>query len=119
MKHLAIIALAAITLVGCFTSKKKSSTTPPSTGITQADVERAAAKFPGSTLATLTEGKTIYEAHCGSCHALKSPTSESENEWRKIVPNMVQKVNKKEGKPLGQASEDKILAYLVTMAQAH
>lgn len=106
MKKLTVI-LAAVVLTGCFTAKKIA----PS----QTDVDRMAAKFPGYTLAELNEGKGLYEANCGTCHALKKPTSEPESEWRRIVPDMVQKVNKN-GMVLDNTKEERILKYLITMS---
>jgi cytochrome c5 len=106
MKKLTVI-LAAVALTGCFTAKKIA----PS----QTDVDRMAAKFPGYTLAELNEGKGLYEANCGTCHALKKPTSEPESEWRRIVPDMVRKVNKN-GMVLDNAKEERILKYLITMS---
>jgi len=87
--------------------------------ISSSDVERGASKYAGTTLATLTEGKTLYEANCAACHPLKSPSSKDETGWNQIVPNMVQQVNKKEGKQVLDAQKEQlILKYLVTMGSA-
>lgn len=114
MKKLTII-LSTIVLAGCFTSKKATTETT-ATAPTQADVDRVADKFPGYTVAQMTEGKSLYETHCGTCHALKKPSSETESEWRRIVPWMAKKVNKN-SMVLDAAKEDQILKYLVTMSK--
>ncbi|TNE79618.1 MAG: hypothetical protein EP332_10320 [Bacteroidetes bacterium] len=81
----------------------------------QTDVDRVQEQFPGYTLAQLNEGKSLYESHCGNCHALKKPGDESEKEWREEVPKMVQKVNRKENITLGDEKEELILRYVLTM----
>jgi len=87
--------------------------------LTQADAERGTAKFPGSTLASLNEGKAHYEQYCGSCHGLKSPASEPEAEWNRIVPDMVKKTNKKAGSEVVDSKKQElILQYVVTMSTA-
>lgn len=114
MKKLTII-LSTIVLTGCFTSKKASTETTSSTP-SQADVDRVADKFPGYSVDQMSEGKSLYETHCGTCHALKKPSSETESEWRRIVPVMVKKVNKN-GMVLDASKEDQILKYVVTMSK--
>ena len=85
----------------------------------RSDVDRASAKFPNATEASLIEGRTHYETNCATCHLLKAVTSQSEEGWRKVVPKMVEKANKKAGKVIIDAAmEEKILTYLVTMATA-
>lgn len=89
------------------------------TELSQADADRGTAKFPGVTVASLKEGKIHYEQYCGSCHALKKPSSEPEAEWRKVVPVMVQKTNKKAGSEVVDAKKQElILQYVVTMCSA-
>lgn len=86
---------------------------------TAADAERGAQKFPGMTLADLTEGKTIYEANCGLCHELEKPRSRNEAGWNAIVPGMVAKVNKKAGSEvIDSRKKDLVLHYLITMSNA-
>ncbi len=85
--------------------------------LSQADADRGAAKFPGATLASLNEGKGHYEQYCRSCHGLKKPTSESEAEWKEIVPDMVKKTNKKAGSEVVDSKKQElILQYVITMS---
>ncbi len=86
---------------------------------TQADAERGAQKFSNLTLADLSQGKATYEQNCNLCHGLKNPASKNEDQWKKIVPNMVAKVNKKKGKvAIDQKSEEILFQYLITMSTA-
>jgi len=109
MKY-SIIILSAIIAFGC---ASKKFLTP-----TQTDVDRMSAQIDGLSLADLTEGKALYDAHCGSCHPKKAPSSKTEKEWRKIVPYMSNKVNKKKGLVIGEDEQEKILRYVLTMREA-
>lgn len=116
MKKILVFS-ALIVLSACGTAKKSTDATVETIdGMSQADVDRGIQKFPGLTLNDLVEGKKLYENNCGLCHALKKPESESEAEWRKVVPPMVQKANKKNGGVLDAVAEEKILRYVVTMS---
>lgn len=85
----------------------------------ESDAERGSQKFPGLSLGSLHEGKMLFEQNCGKCHGLKDPTKRSEEKWNKVVPRMVQKVNKKAGKEELDAREQLlILQYVVTMSAA-
>lgn len=108
-----IIFIALIIMAGCVSKKVTSSAAKNAP--TQTDVDRVKSKYPDLTLSELNNGKIFYEKHCGTCHALKKPTSETEQEWNKIVPKMVVKVNKKEGNVLDAAAQESILRYVVTM----
>lgn len=81
----------------------------------QSDVDRMQGKFPGYTLDDLNKGKSLYEGYCAICHELKKPTSESEEEWRRIVPPMVKKANNKTNNAIDAKGEEQILRYVITM----
>ena len=82
----------------------------------QQDVDRVSGKYPGYSLAELNADKALYESTCSRCHRLKNPISHSEAKWDKIVPRMIARLNKKEGKELIDAKQQEaILRYLVTM----
>lgn len=67
---------------------------------------------------SLVQGKSIYEGHCGQCHALKNPSQFTEAQFTTIVPKMVQKVNKKEGTTsISPEDESKLLKYLVSVCK--
>lgn len=95
---------------------KEETVSVPSDGSpSQADVDRVKDKFPGYTLSQLNEGKVLYENNCALCHDLVEPIHESEEGWRRIVPEMVVKANKKNGNTLDPSGEEKILRYVITM----
>lgn len=105
-----ILLVATVILVGCFSVK--TLTTP-----SQQDVDRVASKFPNYTLAQLNEGQALFQQKCTSCHKLKNPTAHNEKQWKKIVPKMVSKANKKTT-VIDATTQDLILKYLVTMSNA-
>lgn len=105
-----IVIITGILLTACATSRLMTPT--------QADADRIQIKYPGYTLAELNQGKSLFEKHCGTCHAYQKPASHSEEEWTKIVPGMSQKVNEKEGNVLDAKASDMILRYVLTMRGA-
>ena len=110
MKTKSILILALATILYSCSAKLKE--------LSQADAERGKQKFPAVTLASLNEGKTIYQLQCNKCHGLKKPSSANEAKWNKLVPIMVTKLNKKEGKDVIDSKQQEILLqYLVTMGK--
>ncbi len=82
----------------------------------QENIEKVSAAHPDYNLTDVKEGRALYAQHCGVCHALKNPLSQTEAKWNVLVPIMVKKANGKAKKEIvdAQASE-KILKYLITM----
>lgn len=108
MKKIFII-LAFITLTACGSVKLLS----PS----QADADRVSTKYPNLMVSELKQGKVLYEQNCNACHGLKKPESRDEEKWNKVVPRMVQKVNKKAGKEeINDQDQQLLLKYLITMS---
>lgn len=85
---------------------------------TQSDVERVSGKFPGYTLTALSEGKASFQKQCTTCHKLKNPASKTEEEWKVIIPKMVQNANKKSER-IDAKTQESILRYLTTMGKTH
>jgi len=75
--------------------------------ITDVHAAKAATKYPGATLASLQEGKSLYEGNCGKCHGLKKPSAYNEQQWGKNVARMAPKAK------IDKHTEDLILQYLV------
>jgi cytochrome c5 len=110
MKKLFLLIAGSALIASCTMSKSAA----PS----QANVDAVADKFPGYTLADLMKGKDLYESNCQTCHKLAKPNSESESAWNHIVPEMVQKTNRRAGKDVLDAEgENLILRYLITMSK--
>ncbi|GIV27584.1 MAG: hypothetical protein KatS3mg027_1398 [Bacteroidia bacterium] len=85
---------------------------------TEIDVEKGKDIFPNLTLEELKEGKKLYQNNCNLCHKLYNPKALNEAEWRKIIPPMVKKVNKKLGQQiLSSQDEEKILKYVLVIQQ--
>jgi cytochrome c5 len=103
MKTISILIVSVLLLAAC--AAKKTAVV-----ISDADANRASAKYPGATLATLQQGKMLYENNCGKCHGLKSPTAYNEEQWGKHVKRMAPKAK------IDKPTEDLILQYVVTMS---
>ncbi|MCX7728706.1 MAG: cytochrome c [Bacteroidia bacterium] len=85
---------------------------------TQEDVEKNKSKFSNITLEDLQQGKKIYESNCNLCHKLYKPNALTEEQWKKIIPPMVKKVNKKAGQAILSAKEEElILKYILVIKE--
>lgn len=103
MKKLLILSFCLAIVASCASKKTVAS-------LTESDGARAASKYPGASLATLQQGKTMYEENCSKCHGLKSPTAYNEEQWGKHVKRMAPKAR------IDKATEELILQYVVTMS---
>jgi cytochrome c5 len=103
MKKSILFAATILFLAACASKKTTIS-------LTDSDGSRAAAKYPGASLASLQKGKLLYEENCGSCHGLKSPTDYNEEQWGKHVKRMAPKAK------IDKPTEELILQYVVTMS---
>ena len=68
-----------------------------------AEVKKVEATMPSRDV---TEGNSLYQAHCGKCHELPVVSKYSKEKWQKIIPPMC-----KESK-LDAMQETKISAYV-------
>jgi cytochrome c5 len=85
----------------------------------QSDVARVSSEFPDYSLTALKNGQALFEHTCNRCHRLKNPASRNENKWRKLVPVMIGRLNKKEGRQvIDDKQQESILRYLITMSSA-
>lgn len=83
------------------------STAPVATSV---DAERAAARWPGTTLEELQQGRSLFVGHCGGCHLPPRPTDFSADEW----PGHVDEMRERSGLTMDES--DLVVRYLVTMA---
>ena len=75
--------------------------------------------YPDLTMEQLNHGKEIYETQCNVCHGLKSFEGYDQASWGNIVPNMVEKANKKAGSSvISDADQQDLLRYVVTMSES-
>lgn len=79
---------------------------------TLTDETRGKNLYADVSLASLEKGHELYIAKCGSCHKLHKPDSESEAEWRKILPVMARKAK------LDPRQYELIERYVFTMKDA-
>lgn len=99
-----VVATVAILLDSCSATKLAIPT--------QADADRV----PGASLVALQNGRRLYMANCGKCHAIKDPASRTQNKWKEIVPKMVQRVNKK-ALVLSPENEHDILQFVLAYSK--
>lgn len=78
----------------------------------ESDVRTVTAKYPKATLADLKSGKALYETKCTQCHGAKKPSSKTEEQWHKIVPEMAGMAKKKGKAQISAEEQDLILMYL-------
>jgi hypothetical protein len=81
---------------------------PPS----EADALRASARYPGTTVADLARGRTLYVEHCSGCHALVRPAIKQPDDWPKLVAEMTDRAK------LDERTAQEILRYLVVASGA-
>jgi hypothetical protein len=76
---------------------------------TQVDVDQASKLFPGTTMADLMQGKTIFEQNCGKCHSRNKPFTKTQDQIRNVLPKMASRAK------IDNSSQELILKYLLTM----
>ncbi|MCB9046128.1 MAG: hypothetical protein H6550_08300 [Chitinophagales bacterium] len=99
---LTIVALSVL-MARCSSKKTASNTKSPEEIV--ADVKK------NFTEAQMQEGMTIFQGHCGKCHAIKEPETHTVDKWEKILPRMSQKAN------LDKPQSDKVRAYVLAHAK--
>jgi predicted transglutaminase-like cysteine proteinase len=67
-------------------------------------VEVETETFPNAEVA---EGSQLYMDHCGKCHKHKTVTDYTQDQWKKIVPNMAAKSR------LDATQENKVLQFVL------
>ena len=70
------------------------------------DASWASEKWPGTTVAELEQGRTVFVTRCAGCHNLPLPDSKSSEEWATVVGDMAT------GARLSAADQDLVLRYL-------
>jgi len=75
----------------------------------QADVVRIEDRFPGTTLAELEKGRSLYLSRCTSCHAPVAPASIPVERWPHEVSEMSERARLGTDEPL-------VVKYLVAQA---
>lgn len=99
---LTAVGICVVCLWGC-----SKTFAPPA----EADVHLSSGRWPSLTLAELQQGRSLYLSNCGGCHRLYSPLEHTEQEWQKLLPEMIGEAK------LGEAEQDLIFKYLVTVIE--
>lgn len=111
MKKLLVLSgIAALVLTACGGAKLAAPT--------EENVEVGQQAFAGTTLLELTHGYDLYQTHCGTCHSLHDPVNYTEDQWRSIVPKMVNQAINRRGAQISKADSEQILKYVVTMSNS-
>lgn len=97
--------LTAILGVGILMGPIGCTTTLPLP--TEESVSEAAQQWPGTTLASLQQGRHCYADTCAACHNLHLPSEFPPERWEKIVERMQVKAH------INDAKKDLILHYLL------
>jgi hypothetical protein len=92
MKHISYLFFLNLIIIGC--SQKTTSISEPL---------RKESEIP---IGEVSEGNSLYQAHCGTCHKLPVVSKYSAEKWKKVLPPMV-----KEAK-LDANQERKITAFV-------
>jgi mono/diheme cytochrome c family protein len=102
------IALTALILSSCGTSKKSSA---PAANIIPGDAELKAiqVKYADVTMQTLNEGYAIYTGACTNCHGKKNIFKRSEASWLHEIDDMSPKAK------LTVAQKDALTKYILAM----
>jgi cytochrome c5 len=54
----------------------------------------------------MAQGKVIYDAQCGKCHDLPKTVDYTTNQWKRILPEMIEKAG------IGKDDASKVSAYV-------
>ena len=84
---------------------------------TQTDADRVEQRMPGTTLADLQEGKTLFETKCTQCHKQRNPASKTESEWQQIIPIMAKRAEKAHKDLITGHDQEQIMKYLTAYAK--
>jgi cytochrome c5 len=100
MKKLTIILFVTV-LAACSASKNSSTNKTTNTTSTivapvkevNPELASAQAKVPGITMQELADGKRLFVERCSNCHALKSPSDYTPQQWEPILARMTMRAH--------------------------
>ncbi|MGE5429900.1 MAG: c-type cytochrome [Syntrophomonadaceae bacterium] len=98
---------ALFLLLGLFIMSCSSSVPEPSLQ----QVQWASARWPGTDIRELSEGRDMYIEKCSGCHSLKIPSNYTEEEWTPVFKKMDKKAK------LSEDEREKIWHYISAMSK--
>ena len=108
ISKITIIALSAVIMTACGSSKK-SSTPAPSIIPGDAQLTAIKAKYPDATAEQLKQGHSIYIGACTNCHGQKNIFKRSEASWLHEIDDMSPKAK------LTAVEKDALTKYILAM----
>lgn len=97
----ALATLVVATLLGCAGQVPQP---------TDAHAAAAAVQWPGTTRATLAQGRRLYVDRCSGCHSLVVPGAQPARSWPSAVDEMADRAR------LSPREADFVIRYLVAVA---
>jgi mono/diheme cytochrome c family protein len=111
ISKITIIALSAIIMTACGSSKKSSTPSAAAPSIIPGDAQLTAikAKYPDATAEQLKQGHSIYIGACTNCHGQKNIFKRSEASWLHEIDDMSPKAK------LTAEEKDALTKYILAM----
>lgn len=109
MKTISTLACFVL-LIACVSKKPLTPTASPISALPEPQLEVK------NTPTHTEEAGLIYSQKCGMCHKPYFPTDYSASDWKIIVPDMVNKANRKEV-TIGPGQQELILQFLIANAK--
>jgi len=114
MKKIAILLFSALLLVYCHSKKKTTETKVVKNTVSASKpLEIAQKRWPNATSVELTEGKTIFETKCTTCHGAKNIPTRSEKSWLHEIADMSPKAK------LTPEEKEKLTRYILSFREAY
>lgn len=70
------------------------------------DASWASTRWPGTSVAELQGGRSLFVARCSSCHALPEANVKTADEWARVIDEMAPRAH------LAAEERDRVLRYL-------
>lgn len=114
ISKISIIALTAIIMAACGSSKKTSAPSAAAPSIIPGDAQLTAikAKYPDATAEQLKQGHSIFIGACTNCHGQYNIFKRSEASWLHEIDDMSPKAN------LTAVEKDALTKYILAMKAA-
>ncbi len=103
MKPLALFSAGIALLSGCVAALPHAS---------EADVQAAQSRFPGTSVTDLEQGRRDYVTRCTGCHHLHVPSKFPAHAWQQAVDEM----RDKHGVKITDQEAQSVLRYLITLS---